>query len=997
DLYVLTNWQNSYSQNKARPKVKDGSSASNDRFYRNEGIGSNGHPVFRDVTKEAGITIEGHGLGIAISDINLDGWPDIYVANDFLTNDLLWINNQDGTFSNKAGEYTRHQTYNGMGTDVNDFNNDGLPDIVVLDMLPETNFRKKTMITPMNYDRFLLNLSYDYESQYVRNTLQLHNGVDANGSVSFSEIGQLAGIHSTDWSWAPLFADYDHDGMKDLWITNGYRKDVTDLDYIVYLSQNITFSGEKLNQDELKKLSAELQSVHKSNFMFKNNGDLTFSDVTEEWGVKRPSYSNGAAFADFDNDGDLDLVVNNIDAEAFLYRNNLNPAQDSTKSYFRVNLVGTRQNRQGFGAKVIVRANGEKIYHDHSTYRGYKSTVENTIHFGLGKVEQVDTLEVYWLDGSVQILTDLAVNQEITVNHAEAQKTEDYIDVRETLTDQVIYQDITRQAGIDYVHKEPKFIDFKFEPLLPRMFSQAGPAVAVGDINGDELDDFIVGGGVREPMQIFLQTAEGQFQRKAFDQDLISENLGLNLLDIDNDGDLDLYAVSGSVEFYAEHPAYQDHLYLNDGKGNFSNAQDKIPAASHSGSCVTAADFDQDGDLDIFVGGKIVPRSYPNNAPSMLLENNNGEFTNVIEKVAPDLENAGMINSAIWTDFDNDGWIDLIVVGEWMPISFFKNNQGKLINITEQAGMQETSGWWNSIIGEDFDQDGDIDYVAGNYGLNNEYKPSAEQPLRVYINDFDENGKQDAIMTYYIQGEEYTVNVRDALIDQMNSFKAQFKDYTSFASAKFSEIFPADKIEAAEKKEVFTFYTSYIENQGDNTFKIKAMPVRAQFAPVYGMQSGDFNQDGFTDLLMVGNSYAEESIQGWQDAFDGALFAGDGQGNFSYMPLSESGFRVDSDAKAMANIRIGNSMAELISSNQGPLRLTGNSLNAKQPIVKLNADEYAAIITLQDGSKYKKEFYYGHGYLSQNSRYISLPGNVASVEFINYIGKKRTWKPEMVM
>lgn len=997
DMYLLTNWQNDYSQNNARPKITDGSSPSNDRFYLNEGIGPDGHPVYKNYTKEAGITIEGHGLGIAISDINMDGWPDVYIANDFLTNDLIWINNQDGTFSNNAGKYTRHQTHNGMGTDVNDFNNDGLPDIVVLDMLPETNFRKKTMIAPMNYDRFLLNLSYDYQSQYVRNTLQLHNGVDANGDVSFSEIGQLAGVHSTDWSWAPLFADYDHDGLKDLWITNGYRKDVTDLDYVVYLSQNVTFSGEKLNEEELKKLSAELQSVHKTNFMFKNNGNLTFSDVTEEWGVKRPSYSNGAAFADFDQDGDLDLVVNNIDAEAFLYENNLNPKEDSTKRYFRVNLVGTRQNPQGFGTKLILRSNGNKIYHDHSIYRGYKSTVENTIHFGLGQVEKIDTLEVYWLDGSAQILTDLPVNQEITINHTDAQKTKDYIDFRSTSTDPAIYRNITSEAGINYEHEETRFIDFKFEPLLPRMFSQAGPAIAVGDINGDDLDDFVVSGSVRMPMHIFLQNNNGSFNKKLFSQDSISENLGLNLLDVDNDGDLDLYAVSGSVEFYPEHPAFKDHLYLNDGNGNFSNAQSNIPEVAYSGSCVTAADYDKDGDLDLFVGGKVVPRSYPMNSPSMLLQNNNGKFSNVIKEVAPELENIGIINSAIWTDFDNDGWMDLIAVGEWMPVSFFRNEQGKLTDITKMAGMQQTSGWWNSIIGDDFDQDGDIDYVAGNYGLNNEYNPSPAQPLRIYVNDFDENGKQDAIMTYYLQGEEHTVNVRDALIDQMNSFKAQYQDYTSFASAKFSEVFPAEKIAAADKKEAFTFATSYIENLGDNTFKIMRLPTRAQFAPVYGMQSGDFNQDGKTDLLMVGNSYAEETLQGWQDAFDGALFAGDGKGNFSYVPLSKSGFRISSDAKALASIKKGDLLAKLISSNQGPLHLVANTHEESKQFVKLEHDEYAAIITLPDGTKYKKEFYYGHGYLSQNSRYFVVPNNTASVDFISYQGNKRTWTPDTAM
>jgi len=990
DLYVLNNYQSSYSQNTVRPKVTDGSSPSNDHLYRNDGPGPDGHPVFRNVTLDAGITIEGHGLGIAVADLNLDTWPDIYIANDFLTNDLVWINQQDGTFINKAPEYTKHQTHNGMGTDVNDFNNDGLPDIVVLDMLPPDNFRKKTMLTPMNYDRFFLNLEYNYEPQYVRNTLQLHNGIMPDGDVSFSEIGELAGIQATDWSWAPLFADYDNDGFKDLWITNGYRKDVTDLDFIVYESQKPGFASGKLDDEEMKALGQRLQSVRISNFMFRNKGDLTFSDETEAWGLARPSFSNGTAFADFDNDGDLDLVINNIDDPAFLYRNNLNPRQDSANHYLQVNLNGPAGNPSGLGTKLIFKTAGQKIYHDHSVYRGYKSTVENKIHVGLGSHALVDTIEVYWLDGRKELLTDIKTNHLIDIDHKNASQPEQMEGFQKPEYKARLFQDVSQQVMTSYEHQETDFVDFKFIPLLPKKYSQAGPGMAVGDLNGDGREDLVLGAAVREKTNLYFQNQDGTFTNQSLPGDSLHEDMGILVFDADQDQDLDLFVVSGSVEFFPEHEAFQDRLYLNDGRGNFEKSENSIPEYISSGTVVTAADYDHDGDLDLFIGGNVLPRNFPTPSKSHLLRNDEGTFVDVTDAVATGLSDAGIVNCALWTDFNNDGWKDLIVAGDYMPISFYANQDGKLENVTEQTSLNNTQGWWNSISGEDFDQDGDIDYVLGNFGLNNKYKPSENQPVRLYVNDFDGNGTKDPIMTYYIQGQEQTAHPRDAMIDQMNLFRGKFNSYQGYANASLDKMFKQEDLQNADVYELHTFASSYLENKGNGEFILTALPTRAQLAPVYGIQSGDFNQDGFPDILLVGNSRAVEISSGWQDAFIGSYLQGDGKGNFEHVPVSKHGFLVEGDAKAFAEIYLEGKPYLMITHNRGPLQTYDFSAAADSQVVDLKAADTYAMVTNQAGKTYKKEFYFGSGYLSQNSRKFRIPADAAEVTIMDTNGNERS-------
>lgn len=975
DMYMLTNALETYNRNQIMGLRNDGTGKSVDKFYRNEGM-VDGLPVFKDVSAEVGVQAEGWGLGIVVNDINRDGYPDLYIANDFMSNDHLYINTGDGKFRNDIRAILKHQEQNGMGIDIADINNDALNDIVVLDMLPDDNLRQKTMFSTIGYDRFKLFREKGYEYQYIRNVLQLNNG-----NNSFSDIGYFSGIYATDWSWSSLFADFDNDGYRDLFVGNGYRKDVTDQDFIAYGKELAMFTTDKNRMKIIREEIEKLPGVRKPNFLFRNNGDLTFTDKAKEWGLDQPSYSNGAAYADFDNDGDLDLVTNNINEAAFIYRNDLITDQNkSDHNFLRIKLEGDKGNIAGYGAKIAVYTAGQVHYAEHQTIRGYKSTVENIEHFGLGKISsgKVDSVTVTWAGGKRQALKNVTANQTIVLRSSDAVS----INTR-PMHSVTMITEFGKTSGLNYKHHENEFVDFlEGQFLLPHKHSQNGPGIAVGDINRDGLDDFILGGSAGDGAKFFLQHNDGTFTVDSLPAK-VSEDMGILLFDADNDGDQDLYCVGGSSEFKRDSINYQDRFYRNSGKGKFELDASALPSLTSSGSCVVANDFDRDGDLDLFVGGRVVPTRYPETPASYLLVNRgDGIFENKTSAYSSMLGSIGMVTSAIWSDVNNDQWTDLIVVGEWMPITIFINDNGKSFN---HLTLDNSAGWWNSISGGDFDNDGDIDYVAGNLGLNSIYKASPEEPVSIYAKDFDSNGSVDPILCRYIQGKEYPVHPREALTGQIASLRGVVQKYAQYGGMGIQDILSKEKLENATVLKSTMFSSVYIQNNGNNKFDIKPLPSEAQFSPMFGTLITDFDEDGNLDILSVGNSYACEVLSGYYDAGIGNYLRGDGSGNFKSVPVTQSGFFVDGDAKAIAKLisREGRELL-VVTQNRDSLKVftkSGEATRGVESVVRVKPDEDYAIIELANGKKRKEEFYLGNGYLSSSSRVIIKNKNISAITF----------------
>lgn len=977
DLYVLNNEQLTAKPTNFRPKVTDGSAINNDSFYRNNGDGT-----FTNVTIEAGITIEGFGLGLLVADLNNDGWPDLHVSNDYITNDILYINNQDGTFSNKTKENLRHQSQFSMGSDIADFNNDALPDLITIDMLGEDNYRKKTTIGKNVYQTYINNEQFGYEYQYVRNMLHLNNGP----GIPFSEIGLMAGVYQTDWSWAPLFGDVDNDGLRDLLITNGFPRDITDKDFANYRADVGSIAS-------TRQLLDSIPIVKIPNYAYRNTGNLKFEDQGAQWGLSLPSFSNGAALVDLDSDGDLDYVVNNIDDPAFVFENRLNQ-REIAPNYLRVKLKGSAKNPQGLGAKVVLKLGaGNQLYQEMQTVRGYMSSLEDVLHFGLDSVSKISELWVVWPDGKESILSNVQSNQVLTIDYASAKSGKNSTAVLDLGGVHQLLSEVSEELGISFIHQEMDKIDFNVQRTLPHKLTQFGPALAVGDLDGNGKEDLIIGSASGYSPVWYAQQDGGGFVQKELlpGEDPIFEEAGILVFDIENDGDQDLYLVSGSSEFLPDAAEYLDRIYLNDGKGNFT-LDKNFSSVKGNGSSVRGADFDGDGFLDLFVGGRTPIGKFPLPEKSYLLKNQSGQMTDVTDQVAPGLREAGMVTDAVWSDVNGDGMIDLVVVGELMSITVFVNQGGKFEKLTN-TGLENQLGWWNSIATADFDQDGDVDWVVGNLGANNSHHPTQDKPVKIYAKDFDNNGSVDPVSFAFYKDKpggtyiSYPSHFWDDLNGQSPMFRRKFDRYKYFARSTEETFFTEE-----EKKEVQILTgnfdrTVWVENLGQGKFAVHELPILAQIAPTNGIVSDDVNGDGFSDILLVGNDYGNEIFIGRLDASVGLLLLGDGKGNFKPVNPRESGFVVPGDAKALVKLSPDQgSPIYFASQNRGKL-LAFKTQNAEAKTLSFGQEAMALILELENGKRQRVDLSFGSGFGSQSTREVTLPKGAKSAVMIDYKGQ----------
>ena len=889
------------------------------RLYRNDS------GTFTDISDAAGIMGSGvnFGLSVSTSDINNDGYTDIYVTNDYDERDFLYLNNHNGTFREVLDKAAGHLSEFAMGSDIADYNNDNKPDVMVLDMLPEDNHRQKLLKGADSYDKYTMRASHGYGHQQMRNTLQMNNGNDSSQMPVFSEVGQLAGVSNTDWSWSPLLADFDNDGWKDLFISNGIFKDMTNLDFVKYTSgYNNNFTDNKGDKVAMWKLVQEMPSTRLKNYFFHNNGNLTFSNVSDSWGLNKEAISNGSAYADLDNDGDLDLVINCLNDESTILQNN---SAKNTSHYLRIKLTGSGKNTQGIGAKIYVSTGHSQQMQEQFLTRGFQSSVDPVMHIGLGEDSIVQTLRIHWLSGKETVLQNVKADQLLTINEGSAN---DENGVIPSALSAPLFTDATASSGIHFTHQSSSFVDFKISPLLPFQISKIGPALAKGDVNGDGLEDVFIGGNKEQSGILYLQTKEGTFIQ-ASNQPWIQDKNGTSadalFFDADGDGDNDLYVVNGGADDYLNSKTYQDKLYENDGKGNFILSANALPLETISGSCVRAADIDKDGKPDLFVGGSLLPGLFPQAPASFILKNKSTPNHLLFEKDNSQhdttLLHPGMVSDAVWADINKDGWPDLVAVGLFMPVTVFENNHGQLINQTKVYGLENTNGWWTRIITTDFDKDGNPDFVVGNMGTNCQLKASQTEPLSITYADFNNDGVIDPILCYYNNGKSYPWFSRDEIFEQMPFLQKRFARYGDFADAQLSDMFSEAQLSSAKTVNIYRQQSVCIHNKGKRKFDITPLPNEAQVSMVNGIVVDDVNKDGNEDLLIAGNFYPFRVQLGPMDASIGLYLQGDGRGNFIPQPYSKTGLLIKGDVRNLLEIKRDNQIKLVAAKANGAVQV----------------------------------------------------------------------------
>ncbi len=924
DVYVLNNsFRAIGSFDMKNNQRNESDELGGDKLYRNK----NG--VFEDYTKEAGLysSVIGFGLGVMVSDLDNDGWLDMYVCNDFFERDYVYMNNHDGTFREELTNQMRSISMASMGVDIADVNNDGLTDIFVTEMLPGMESRIKTSMTFEDWNKYQYNLQHGYYHQFTRNMLHINNGRIEKDDISFSEKGRLAGVEATDWSWGVVMTDLNLDGNKDIYITNGIYQDILNQDYLRYVSNpevaRTMITGKGV---DYKKLIEIIPSQPLSNIAYAGNSDLSFTNQTNNWGLQKPGFSNGVAYGDLDNDGDPDLVVNNVNMEAFVYRNQTTELHPQ-KSFLKLKLNGSGANVFAIGAKVTVMQKGDRQTMENIPSRGFQSSVDYALNFGLKTPEPVDTLLVVWPGGKRSILVNVLPNQTLEIDQSGANTIPVKGFSAKSFDPQLFrFKNVSGIVPDDFAHEENVFSDFEKDALIIQMNSTEGPKMTVGDVDNNGLDDIYLCGALGSPGKLLLQTSSGEFSMAkitAFERDQRCEDVDALFFDADADHDLDLYVVSGGNEYPSSSSALVDRLYLNDGNGMFSKSGQSLPTTRfESTSCVDAADFDHDGDLDLFVGVRLKDRRYGEPQNGYILENNGkGEFENVTDEIAPGLSTLGLIKDAIWSDVNNDQQMDLMVIGEWMPVQVFVNDGGKFINMTKEAGLSEHSGWWNTIESADLDNDGDADFIVGNHGLNSRIRASNQKPVTCYINDFDVNGSLEQIICAYNGDQSYPLVLYHDLIRQLPYLKSKYRSYQDFQLQQVSDIFSEEQINSSIKYVSNFLESAVLINKGDETFSVRPLPKEAQISPVYAIHVGDFNRDDIPDLLVGGNLYEVKPEIGPYDSSHSTCLIGNGDGTFKPIENKDIGLKLTGQVRDIKPVLMGEQTYLFVSPNDGKVQV----------------------------------------------------------------------------